>query len=961
MRIPEKIDADMQKIELPSGRLFWGLSFVYASLMALMFQKLVLPLTPSLHAGHGLLYNDPWVFHTMAVEMANRIREHGWGEWKLYPGGGAGGNVALLSALYVFFGPDPASFIPFNAAAHATGALLLYKIGSRFHPGPFGAVGGLVGGFLYLIFPSALQWYGQNLKDAFAIAGVLMVLYAHLEAYMNPSPRMRMLLPLTVAAALLLFIVRPYFIVVALVGLIIAWLGCVFFAVVTRDLVAKWRQFLRGAILLAGLGVVASFATHILPTTTSPFEGGAVSEGSEALVTSTGWKWHRTAWLPTIVDRTFEHAAETRALFVAYNRSVSAGSGIDEDRLPGDALGVIAYLPRALAISLFSPFPSSWGERVSAPRLVGAIETSIWYLFFPGIFLLFIRRPSYNIVFAVLFGASILTLLGFVHPNVGTVYRQRFAYWMLALTIGAVGWASVLMPRLTGTTRHRQVAPSASLASAADTGDQKVGGGLDMVVAAGAIVMIITLICHLGFVARDLLLVREFGVSTRLDAYFFAAMLPMFFVTSFAMPMADALMRYFVELHIGEGLAPSNRLVRQILWHAAIWLAIVAVALGITARPLMRLGLENANTTELAEATALFRCFLPILVFSAWTVIGNAVLNALHHYRSAASAQMVVPVVAILSILTAPAEFGFYPAVFGMVFGTLLNAGLIFWRLSRLGILLWPSYTPMRELPPMMVRIYRQLALIGLVGAAATPLGYALAGQAGAGGISIWALTSKIIVLIGGLASVGVGSIILPRLSRLLREHFALLRNNILALLFGGTWLGGGIAALLCLFSVPIVSILLGDAASEDRLSTFVEVLHIGALQIPVLIAYTVMTKTSGVMGTSGRALAGSVLGLAAYFCVAYLSVDRFGVIGISAAALSAVALSTVYLSIMVRQASGLGVTEVAVLILGWLVWIGVCFAVIAGGFVTLLCASIGLIGLAWVQIRVLAAVPAAD
>jgi len=166
---------------LPSYRLFWFLGFIYASLMALMFQKVALPLLPGIYAGHGLLIHDPITAHNAAVTYANKIREFGWSQWKLFPTRSEGGNIGILSALYALFGPDPALFIPFNAAAEATCALMIYRLGSVLWPGRIGTTGGLVAAILFLVFPSSLQWYGQNLKDAFVIAGMLMMLYVQLR------------------------------------------------------------------------------------------------------------------------------------------------------------------------------------------------------------------------------------------------------------------------------------------------------------------------------------------------------------------------------------------------------------------------------------------------------------------------------------------------------------------------------------------------------------------------------------------------------------------------------------------------------------------------------------------------------------------------------------------------------------------------------------------------------------
>ena len=113
--------------------------------------------------------------------------------------------------------------------------------------------------------------------------------------------------------------------------------------------------------------------------------------------------------------------------------------------------------------------------------------------------------------------------------------------------------------------------------------------------------MSITLICYLGFIARDLLLVRVFGVTARLDGYFFAAMLPMFVVSSLAMPIADAFMRFFVSIYLNEGLPAAGRLARQALWRGVLWLSMIALALGIFAEPIMRMGLKSSSPAEIAQ------------------------------------------------------------------------------------------------------------------------------------------------------------------------------------------------------------------------------------------------------------------------------------------------------------------------------------------------------------------------
>ncbi len=223
----EEMGSMAEGFAFPSGRLFLSLSFSYACFMALLLEKAILPLWPEMHAGHGLLMNDAIMFHNMAVEIAQRIHANGWSEWHIYPPG-ASANVGLLSLLYALLGPDPAWFIPFNAAAHATGALLIYRIGARLVGGDVGKVGGLLAAICFLVFPSALQWYGQNHKDAFVIVGLLLVLDAWLAIHDDQYVvEVRYTIRAFFAALLgtvLLGLVRPYFLVVVALGLLASFL-----------------------------------------------------------------------------------------------------------------------------------------------------------------------------------------------------------------------------------------------------------------------------------------------------------------------------------------------------------------------------------------------------------------------------------------------------------------------------------------------------------------------------------------------------------------------------------------------------------------------------------------------------------------------------------------------------------------------------------------------------------------
>ena len=120
------------------------LFFSYATAAALLFQKFLLPLIASAHHGQGLIEGDSAYFHAIAVDLADRIRQHGWTEWRVYPTHGATGNVALLAALYSLFGNDPSLIVPVNAAIHALAGTLLFLLGRMIWPGRVGMLAGMM-------------------------------------------------------------------------------------------------------------------------------------------------------------------------------------------------------------------------------------------------------------------------------------------------------------------------------------------------------------------------------------------------------------------------------------------------------------------------------------------------------------------------------------------------------------------------------------------------------------------------------------------------------------------------------------------------------------------------------------------------------------------------------------------------------------------------------------------------
>ena len=921
----------------PTGRLFWSLSFAYACFMALLLQKAILPLWPEMHAGHGLLMNDAIVFHNMAVEIAQRIHANGWSEWHIYPQG-ASTNVGLLSLLYALLGPDPAWFIPFNAAAHATGALLIYRIGARLVGGDVGKSGGLLAAICFLVFPSALQWYGQNHKDAFAIVGLVLVLDAWLAIHDDQYVvEVRDTIRFSFAALLgtvLLGLVRPYFVVVVALGLLASFLISSIWR--SRAKVAAIRlTFVVVVTLLAAVFVRFGISEGVYGSNSERINVGAYTSTAEKFY------WNESDGVPTILEKTLRRASELRAHFVFFGRSVGAGSEIDGDRLPNTAWAALAYMPRALFVGLFAPFPDTWGERVTLPRLIGAIETAAWYLACLGAIFSVVRYRSRKLLAGGVFCAVLITMLAYIHPNVGTLYRQRFGLWHFFMLVGCIGWVSLLLERFS----RRPV--SASTIAVNDRFPGQRANALtpsDRLSGQGAVVMLITLACYLGFFARDLLITGQLGLGGDLDAFFAAAMIPMFFVSCLAMPLGDALVLPFVSARNG---CPGGdaRLLRGSLSLALALLFGATCFVLVSAPWIVSLVLSSATEETQDLTVTLARWFAPIITLSSWTVVGNAALNSLRKPRASALGQLVVPVVTLAALVLAPSGQIMAACIGGMLFGTMMNALFVFWQLRASGLLLVPG-SSLFAVTQGFRRIYWPLVAAAILPAALIPMNYAFATSVSTGMGATWAFASKIVVLFSGLASVGVTAVVLPRMANLISSSGGgYVRSDANLLIAIGVWLGGVLMLGGFLFAKPLVAILLGKGLSIIEVEDLALIAKIGLMQIPVVIVGVLANKLAVAAGRSDRVMYSSVVAFSFNFLINVLLVPKIGVVGVAIGALLGGAASLTVALAGVHRRIGLSLPEIFIAAASWLSWVAVCFGLLSGSEAVLI-SGVVLLGL---------------
>jgi hypothetical protein len=435
----------------------WLAGFAYAATAAWLVQLVLLPrLVPAWHAGHGLVAgSDSVSYHRMAARHAAEIRARGWSAFVLRPDGHT--MVGLTSAVYALTVSEPWTMIPLNAAAHATGGVALASVVRLLVPGTAPAA---VAALPFLLYPSALAWVAQLLKDGYFAAGWLCLLaglagLARDALGVPAGGAVARRAALLAGAVALVWVSRPDQVrvlqAVAAGGAVLVTAAVGVRAV--RPLARRGR-----AMAAVGLAWLTALGPGLLPETGERIwaadpartgrragapglqEPGAPDPvGQQRAVRAT--PWYRTPWLPTAADRMAYGLALVREQFLVFYRE--AGSNLDVDVSFHRAADVVRYAPRALAIALWAPFPGQWAAAAAhtpggtAMRRVVALEMVGVYLAMAPLAALAWQARRRLELWVVLLGClAPLTLYAAAIPNLGALHRFRYASLMTLVGLG---------------------------------------------------------------------------------------------------------------------------------------------------------------------------------------------------------------------------------------------------------------------------------------------------------------------------------------------------------------------------------------------------------------------------------------------------------------------------------------------------------------------------------------------
>jgi peptidoglycan biosynthesis protein MviN/MurJ (putative lipid II flippase) len=901
------------KFSLPVLAILWIAFFSYTTSVALLFQYLVLPMVPSLHAGQGLLSQDSLYFHRVAQTLAEAIARDGWSAWTAWPTASAHGNVAVLAALYAIFGPNPSSAIPINACLHASSGVLLILIARDLFSARAVHWGAVVAACLFIGFPSALNWYGQIHKDGYAILGFLLLLYSGVKILRLETVQGAAFSLLLAGAGLALTaFVRPnnlqLFQIMAVGMLVLA--------------VALFRRMNTRCVVQILFSVMIVLAATIIRPPVGQLDESVKlrysEQGSGGLA---DWHWTSSSVVPRFVDDFAKKLSNLRVFMAAHGVRENAGSMIDLDSMPGNTLALLGYLPRAAMVGVFAPFPDTWGSKFSLARMVGVAETFLWYAIFPGLLWSIWRRRRDPVLWWLLGCAlAILTVESYVTANLGTLHRVRYPFLFILILLGTIGWAEAIRKYCWKSGETPMVPPLPEQPDCdAEVLEVSVPGTGAMAAAKrGLLVVVLTGCLFIGLFARDILLVRVLGLGADLDSYQLASFIPLFVTALLAVPLGPVLITQFLSIRQGGGREAAASWVGSMAGASMGVFAVLSFAVaGVVWFGFLGTVSEGVHTS----VGRLLLWLLPVVALSGSVVLGNAVLMANSRAVSATLAQLAVPLISVMLILILGSEIGAVAAAAGLMLGQLINYLLVARASNSLGYSIRPRFgnTRWREWGGQ----YAPLVAASALTSAAIPVGVYFASRLPEGSVAAFSMGAKVLQSITALISAALIAVVLPYFSRLFATNRLIeVRRSLQLLLSLGTALAVPFAFVLFVSADQIAAVLFaGGRIGATEIKHLASVIQYGALQFPFYVVLVVLIKFTIAGRETLWVLIAALLGQLANIVGALLLVGRFGTAGLAMSMTLGIAVSSLLLLLWATIRQHMSWMSSALVAISWMLF----------------------------------------
>jgi putative peptidoglycan lipid II flippase len=388
----------------------------------------------------------------------------------------------------------------------------------------------------------------------------------------------------------------------------------------------------------------------------------------------------------------------------------------------------------------------------------------------------------------------------------------------------------------------------------------------------------------LATTARELVVANYFGRSDALDAYVTAYVLPLFIVNLVSKSFDVAVIPTFVEVRESEGAEAAQRIFSgALVWSLALLLTVALLLVAFAPYYLPLLG-SGFGASKLLLTRKLLYFMLPVIVMSAVTVNGTALLNAGERFALPALLPVLAPLGGLLCLIALGNRWGIYALAAGTVVGTgLQTAGLMVFARSH-GLSLMPRWSGFDPKLRQVVGQYIPMVAGALLMGTTELVDQAMAAMLPSGSVAALSYARKIVNVLVVVGAIPLGAATLPYFSDMVAKHAWDACRHTLRTYTGLILLATvPITAGMVVFAQPLVRILFqrgAFTAADTAVVSHTEAWL--ALQVPCYLVGNMAVRLISALKRNGVLMAIAAVNTVVNAILNWVLMWRYGVAGIA-------------------------------------------------------------------------------
>jgi len=212
------------------------------------------------------------------------------------------------------------------------------------------------------------------------------------------------------------------------------------------------------------------------------------------------------------------------------------------------------------------------------------------------------------------------------------------------------------------------------------------------IIGAAMTISVLTLICQLVAVAKELWVAAWFGTSDALDAFLMAMVIPTFVINVIAGSFHSALIPAYIHVRDEGHSKEAQNLFSNVAAYCLILLLMTGVVVTFFGHLLLPVMASGFHQKKLALTQTLLYWLLPVIAIQGMIVLWSAVLNACNRFVLAAIVPVFLPLAIIGTLVTTGRQWSAFSLVIGTIAGVTGQVIIMGWGLKQQGIRIRPRW-----------------------------------------------------------------------------------------------------------------------------------------------------------------------------------------------------------------------------------------------------------------------------